>query len=348
MLDPASPLYIKPRLDPLFMGWMWRFYRNCSPAQFEAGVNALVSLAQPTWRLFDQLAAEGLSFEMHEAGLLFLGLDERKVMQLNESLQAMEEHFGVGPQLIERRELRERDPAINADVAGGVLLPRERHIRPDQLCESLVERIEELGGEVRGGVTVTGLRRSRTDIVGVETEDSEELADRVLLAAGAWSGKLAGEWGFRLPLEAGKGYSITIQNPDLNVQQPIDLIEARAAITPFDGAFRAAGTMELSGLNTNLARTRVNAIRKGIERYLVRWPEGGKPRAWVGMRPLTSDGVPVIGKMPRTENVYVATGHQMLGVTLAPSTAMVLTELMLDGQSSINLTPFDPGRFART
>ena len=346
MLDPASPLYIKPRLDPLFMGWMWRFYRNCSPAQFEAGVNALVSLAQPTWRLFDQLAAEGLRFEMHEAGLLFLGLDERKVKQLNESLQAMEEHFGVGPQLVERRELRERDPAINADVAGGVLLPRERHIRPDQLCDALVERIEELGGEVRAGVAVTGLRRHGTDIVGVETEDGEELADRVLLAAGAWSGKLAAEWGFRLPLEAGKGYSVTIQNPDLNVQQPIDLIEARAAITPFDGAFRAAGTMELSGLNTNLVRTRVNAIRKGIERYLVRWPEGERPRAWVGMRPLTSDGLPVIGKLPRTDNVYVATGHQMLGVTLAPSTAVVLSELMLDGESSIDLTPFEPGRFA--
>jgi D-amino-acid dehydrogenase len=78
MLDPASPLYIKPRFDPLFMEWMWRFYRNCSPAQYEAGVNALVSLAQPTWRLFDQLAAEGLRFEMHEAGLLYLGLEERR------------------------------------------------------------------------------------------------------------------------------------------------------------------------------------------------------------------------------------------------------------------------------
>lgn len=347
MLDPASPLYIKPRLDPLFMEWMWRFYRNCSPAQFEAGVNALVALAQPTWRLFDQLVAEGLRFEMHEAGLLYLGLDERRVKLLNESLQVLEEHFGVGPQLIERTALCERDPAINPAVAGGVLLPRERHIRPDQLCDALVERIEELGGEVRGGVTADGVRRKGTAVTAVATSAGDFTADRVLLAAGAWTGKLAAEWGYRLPLEAGKGYSITIQNPDLNVQQPIDLIEARAAITPFDGAFRAAGTMELSGLNTNLVRTRVNAIRRNVERYLVRWPVGERPRAWVGMRPLTSDGLPAIGKLPNTDNLYVATGHQMLGVTLAPSTAGVLTELMLDGASSIDLTPFDPARFER-
>lgn len=347
MLDSASPLYIKPRLDPLFISWMWRFYRNCTPAQFEAGVNALVALAQPTWDLFDQLAAEGLRFEMHEAGLLFLGLEERNVKQLNESLQMLEGHFGVGPQLVKRHELRERDPAINPDVAGGVFLPRERHIRPDQLCAALVERIEELGGEVRSDVAVNGLRQRGTTVTAVATSMGEVPADRVLLAAGAWSGQLAAQWGFRLPLEAGKGYSITIQHPDLNVRQPIDLIEARAAITPFDGAFRAAGTMELSGLNTNLVRKRVNAIRRGVERYLTRWPEGERPRAWVGMRPLTSDGLPAIGKLPGTENLYVATGHQMLGVTLAPSTARFLTELMLDGISSIDLMPFDPARFER-
>jgi D-amino-acid dehydrogenase len=259
----------------------------------------------------------------------------------------LEEHFGVGPQLIERAELRDRDPAINSAVAGGVLLPRERHIRPDQLCAALVDRIEELGGEVRAGVAVTGIRRQGTRVAAVETTEGDIAADQVLLAAGAWTGQLAAQLGFRLPLEAGKGYSITIQNPDLNVQQPIDLIEARAAMTPFDGAFRAAGTMELSGLNTNLVRTRVNAIRASVERYLVRWPVGDRPRAWVGMRPLTSDGLPVIGKLPHTDNLYIATGHQMLGVTLAPSTAQVVTELMLDGASGIDLTPFDPARFER-
>jgi D-amino-acid dehydrogenase len=200
---------------------------------------------------------------------------------------------------------------------------------------------------VRAGVAAEGLRRRGADITAVATNAGDFPADRVLLAAGAWTGQLAAQWGYRIPLEAGKGYSITIRNPDLNVQQPIDLIEARAAMTPFDGAFRAAGTMELSGLNTNLVRTRVNAIRASVERYLVRWPVGERPRAWVGMRPLTSDGLPVIGKLPRTDNLYVATGHQMLGVTLAPSTAAVLTELMLDDAPSIDLTPFDPARFER-
>jgi D-amino-acid dehydrogenase len=346
MLNPASPLYIKPRLDPTFIGWMWRFYRSCSPRQFEVGVASFGALAAPTLRLFDQLAAEGLEFEMHESGLLYLGLEQRNIERMWDSLRLLEEPLGYTLELFSRAEVLERDPAINANVAGGIFMSKERHIRPDQLNAALVERIVELGGEVHSGIAVTGLRRHGTRIDGVETDDGEILADRVLLAAGAWSGRLATEWGYRLPLEAGKGYSITIENPDLNVQQPIDLIEGRAAMTPFDGAFRAAGTMELSGLNTNLAKTRVNAIRKTVERYLERWPEGEKPRAWVGMRPLTSDGLPMIGAMPRSENFYVATGHQMLGVTLAPSTAMVLTELMLDGESSIDLTPFDPGRFA--
>jgi D-amino-acid dehydrogenase len=148
-----------------------------------------------------------------------------------------------------------------------------------------------------------------------------------------------------LPIEAGKGYSVTIEHPRRTVRRPLDLIEARLAVTPFRDGLRLAGTMELSGLNLRLEPRRVEAIRRAGDRYLGDWRGGTREHVWVGMRPLTPDGLPAMGLAPGSDNVYVATGHQMLGVTLAPATGMALAELMLTGHSDVDLRPFAPFRF---
>jgi len=241
--------------------------------------------------------------------------------------------------------VRELEPMLASSVAGGVLISDDRHVRPESLVYGLVGALGRAGVTVVSGSEVLGFARDGRRMVAMTTDDTLIEADRFVLAAGAWSGALARQAGFALPIEAGKGYSITIEQPSFQLNHPLDLIEARAAVTPFDGALRFAGTMELSGINLRYVRRRADAIWRNVHGYLREQVTGTRMQAWVGMRPMTPDGLPVIGRLPGVDNFFVATGHQMLGVTLAPTTATALADLMTSGSPSASLVPFDPIRF---
>jgi D-amino-acid dehydrogenase len=347
MLKPDSPLYIKPRVNLSFSRWLWSFWRNCRPAAYQAGLEALGNLNRRTMPLFDELESNGVRFEMHHAGLLFVGLNRDKVEHAHADIRQLTRFGYSTPALLNAREVHDLEPGLSGDVAGGFLIDQERHIRPETLTTGLVEWLTEHGVEIHSDCEVVGLERRNGTITGVTTRDGTESADMVLLAAGAWTGPLAKRLGYRIPIEAGKGYSITWENPEYQLEHPLDLIDARAAITPFDGALRVAGTMEMSGLNTRLEPVRVDAIRRAGERYLGPWSRGTRERIWVGMRPLTPDGLPVIGRIPPTENLYVNGGHQMLGITLAPASGEAIAMMMCDEPTNIDMSPFDPARFVR-
>lgn len=345
MMKRDSPLYIKPRPNPAVAAWLATFWRNCSEDVYQRGLAALADLNSRTMPLFDQWQSEGIDFEMHKAGLLFLGLSEEAVAATAEEVAHVENIGYKKPKVLSGNEVRDLEPGLTQHVAGGFWIEEERHIRPETLTGRLVEQLNASGVETRAGVNVTGVTRKFGTITGVTTTEGSIAADRVLLAAGSWTGQLADSIGFKLPIEAGKGYSVTIEMPRRTITRPLDLIEARVAVTPFDEGLRLAGTMELSGLNLKLEPRRVEAIRQAGDRYLGDWRGGRNERVWVGMRPLTPDGLPVIGRVPGTDNLYVASGHQMLGVTMAPATGEVVAELMIDGTSHVDLQPFAPGRF---
>lgn len=345
MLKRDSPLYIKPRLDPRFAVWLTSFWRNCSPETYARGLDALMTLNRRTMPLFDQWQAQGIDFEMHRAGLLFLGLSRDSVAHAAEDVAGLERFGYQRPAILTGSEVRDLEPGLSSDVAGGFLVEEERHVRPETLSAGLASRLTSGGAEIRTGVDVTGISRTHGTICAVQTSAGSIAADRVLIAAGSWSGQVARRFGFRLPIEAGKGYSVTIDFPRRTVSHPLDLIEARVAVTPFTNGLRLAGTMELSGLNLRLEPHRVEAIRRAGDRFLKDWRGGRRERVWVGMRPLTPDGLPVIGQVDGCENLYVASGHQMLGITLAPATGEVIADLMLSGTSQTDLSPFSPSRF---
>jgi D-amino-acid dehydrogenase len=346
MLRSDSPLYIQPRLDPRFAAWLTRFWRNCSPRAFQAGTAAMAALNDRTMPLFDEWLEHGIDFEMHEKGLLFLGLSREPVERFAESMAYLEQFGYERPKVLNRAELLDIEPHLGAAVASGFHVKEERHIRPETLTSGLVNRLKAEGVEIRSGVNVTGAETWAGAIAGVQTDSGSIAAEKVLIAAGAWTGRVAQRFGVHVPIEAGKGYSITIDNPTHKLSHPLDLIEARAAITPFENSLRLAGTMELSGLNLRVRQERVEAIRRAGDRYLGDW-RGGTEKVWVGMRPLTPDGLPVIGQVPGREGLYVAGGHQMLGITMAPATGEVLAELMTTGTSKVDLRAFNPGRFDR-
>ncbi len=345
MLRSDSPLYISPTAAFGLARWLWRFWRYCNPTDFRHGLQAVAHLNRRTLALFDQLAEEGVSIELHRQGLLFVFLDPGYMEKTRHEFDNYKEYGYRVPPPLSPSELKALEPAISNGIRAGFLVPEEYHVRPETLASGYVAKLQEMGVEIKSGIEVLGGSRSGSRVTGLETTAGSLAADEILIAAGAWSGQVVEHFGVRLPVQAGKGYSITMTSGGPQLKQPLYLGEARVGCSPFDGAVRFAGTMELSGINTDLNRRRIVGIRKGIQQYLMT-PIGDQDGAeWVGMRPLTPDGLPMLGRVPRFDNLYLATGHAMLGVTLAPVTGETMADLMTGALASSALTAFEPGRF---
>ena len=345
MFDRASPLHIKPRVDLDLARWLWHFWRHCNERDYHAGLRALAPLAAPTMEILDRLYSEGLEFEMHRSGVLFLFLTRASRDEVQRNLESMTPDGDGAPRRLERDEVREMEPRVRPEVAGGIFLPQERHVRPESLVAGLLSQLQTLGVEMRAGVDVTSVRVHDRRATAMVTGTGDVGGDLFLLTAGAWSGRLARSMGVHLPIQGGKGYSITIERPVWQPAHALYLDEARVAWSPFEGHVRIGGTMEFSGLETSLDRRRLDALRVAAGRYLSEWPTGVRETEWAGLRPLAPDGLPVLGRLPAYDNVFVAAGHGTLGVTLAPSTALVMGQLMRTGVSDIDLTAFRPDRF---
>lgn len=348
MLRSDSPLYVKPRLDPRFALWMVDFWRHCSDDAFRDNMRALSALNAKTMDQFDALASDGVQFEMHKEGMFILGLS-REMVDLEAELLGSMEEFGLDPvRVLYGQEVFDAEPGLSKRVAGAVAIDGERHVKPDTFVEGLVEALTERGVEIRSGVDVYSASRRGGKVSMLRTTTGDIEADEVVVAAGAWSGPVVKRvTGTRLPLEAGKGYSVTVEQETPTIRRTMNFIEARCACTPFSDSLRLAGTMELSGINLDIRPERVEALRKAGRTYLANWEGGATERVWVGMRSMTADGIPVMDRVPGSDNAWIAAGHAMLGVTLAPATGAVMAELMTTGRSDIDTKPFSADRFSK-
>jgi D-amino-acid dehydrogenase len=349
MLKADSPLYIKPRADLAFARWIFAFWRRCNARAYHAGLEATAELARRAMTLFDQLRANGVAFELHQDGLLFAYLTPT---ELEHDLRRLEplRTFGYEPPApLDRAAVHDLEPSLADVVVGGYLLAQERHVRPDSLMAGLVAHLTANGVEVRAKTAVMGFERHGSRVTAVQTTGGRIDADAALICAGAWTPGVARLAGVRLPIEAGKGYCLDYAPPPMQpIRHALYLHEARVAVTPLDGMVRLAGTMEFSGLNDRIPPKRVEAIARAGRRFLRDWPAGlGDARTGAGMRPMTPDGLPVIGLLPGYANLAVASGHAMLGVTLGPSTGEAIADLLVSGSPTDILKPFDPGRFGR-
>jgi D-amino-acid dehydrogenase len=347
MLQSDSPLYISPTAAPGLARWLWRFWRYCNPRDFHHGLNAVAELNRTTLSAFNELERDGVEFELHRSGMLCVFLTERYMHRVLAEFDHYRRYGYQVPTPVGGAELRRIEPALSDMVTAGFVVEEEFHVRPETLVAGYAKRLAEMGVEIRPGVAVTGANGSRAGdrLTAVETPAGRVEGDEVLVAAGAWSGEVLEPFGVSLPVQAGKGYSITLNGAEPHLVRPLYLGEARVGGSPFDGATRFAGTMELSGINETLDRRRIAGIRAGIARYL-RWPvSDSEGTEWVGMRPLTPDGLPLLGRVPGYRNLSVATGHAMLGITMAPVTGEAMADVIAGGAPSPALVPFDPGRF---
>lgn len=348
MLKPDSPLYVKPSLAPDFVKFMFKMARHCNARDFRSGLETTLSLASDANDLLDDYVRDGVEFEMHNAGVL-LAFETRERYEDHCGSLPIFEGFGMEPVHLDSAGVQNTEPALSERIRHGLFFPEDRQVEPDSLTRGLVKRCTELGVEILENTGVRRFLHADGHVHGVVTETGESvMADALLLAAGVWSGPLSKELGVPLPIRPGKGYSVDYSPAPVKLKTSLTLEDARVAVTPLDGFVRVAGTMEFGGFEESVNATRVNAIKRAAAENFPDWGDPqGAAAPWAGLRPMTPDGLPIIGRLPSFGNAFVASGHGMLGLTLAPGTAEIVTAAILRQTLSAAATAVAPQRFFR-
>lgn len=347
MLKPDSPLYVKPSPAPRFVKFMLDMARHCNSRDFRNGLRTNLRLAEGTMDLLDEWAADGIGFEMHRAGVL-LAFEKRESFQGQvESLDVFES-FGMVPRRLHGADVRAVEPALSERIRHGLFFPDDRQVEPDSLTRGLVKRCRELGVRIHEHTSVREFVRNGETVTGVVTDRGVFDGDTLLLAAGVGTRRLSEQLGVPLPIRSGKGYSVDYSPAPVSLRTSLTLEDARVAVTPLNGMLRLAGTMEFGGDETTIAPRRVEAIKRAAAENFAEWGDPtGEAAPWAGQRPMTPDGLPVIGRLHPLSNVFVASGHGMLGLTLAPATAEIVTDAITEDRFATVTDAVSPRRFTR-
>jgi D-amino-acid dehydrogenase len=346
MLRRDSPLLVRPGLDPAVWSWLISFARHCNRRDFQAGLEAVAAMAASSTRRFRELESAGVEFEIHRQGLLFLFLTRKAAFEEMAALVRMEA-LGCQPaQWIEAEQLRGLEPAADGVPMLGILAPDDEHVRPETLTAGLATWLRKAGVDLVPNTAVEHIRvTDGRASVAVSSSGEEITADAFVLAAGVESRALGRELGALIPLIGGKGYSITYTGSAPALSHPLYLAEARVAISPYRDGVRVLGTMELGTRSEAIDRGRVEAMVRACARYLPRLRLTGEATPWAGMRPMVPDGLPVIGPAAGAANAVVATGHAMLGITLAPATGELVADILEGRELPPFAAAFSPDRF---
>ncbi len=342
LAKPDSPFYLRPR--PAVLPWLARFTAACTSGHAHRSSLVIRELASASLDLHEALAARGLDFGLVRRGSLNVhATAESFAAARREAADAA--RAGLAPQVLEgAAAVREVAPSVAGLVAGGIFYPGDAHCDPLRFVQAVGAAAAEKGVELRTRVEALGLRRRNGRVDAVATTTGELLAGEVVLAAGAWTPLLARGLGMLVPVEGGKGYHVDLEAGADDPTLPVWFQESRVIATPLAGRLRLAGTLELAGLDLSVDQRRVDAIVRAGSSGLSGLSGRRRLEIWRGLRPCSPDGLPIVGRT-EVENVVLATGHGMMGLTLAPVTARLVGEIVTGAAPSHELEPLRPDRF---
>lgn len=348
MWNPESPFYIKPRLSRELLSWGWKFYRAANAAHVARSAPLLRDLQLASRACFEELAAvPGNDFGLVKQGLLML---YKTGHALEEEAKAAERarDLGLPAEVLDAKQTAALNPGVRMEIAGSVYFPKDCHLTPARFMAGLKQQLNQAGAQFFWNTEIRGWRVKGDRVETLETKTGALSADEYVLCGGSWSGMIARELGLKLPLQAGKGYSLTLPKPRQLPAMGAIFGEARLAVTPMDGRLRFGGTMEIAGLNEDINPVRVHGIIKSVPKYYPDFTpedfEGIQP--WCGLRPCSPDGLPYVGRCARYANLGIATGHAMLGLSLGPITGKLMAEILSEERPSINVGLLNPDRYA--
>ena len=346
MFDSSSPFYIKPRWDIDFFKWSWYFHKSSTEAKVEKAIPVIKDINILSRGLFEDMKASGDmgDFHLERKGLLMIYKTDTAYeheMEVAEKARFL----GLEVTELDRFQLNALEPHIKIDAKGAIHYQCDGHTSPPELMPKLLDYLKRAGVSIHLQEEALDVSLSHGKISEIQTSKGKYTPDEMVLAAGSWSGLLARKLNLKLPLQAGKGYCINVPRPT-GIRMPAILMEASMAVTPMKGFTRFAGTMEFSGINSKVRKERVLAIAHAAKKY---YPEleitpSEIADAKTGLRPVSPDGLPYIGKSKTIQNLTVATGHAMMGWSLGPATGKLVTEIIAGKKTSMDISAFAPER----
>lgn len=348
MLKSTSPFYIKPRLDADLIRWGYQFWKNCTHKKVNQNAQPLNDILQLSRRLIETLRDDvGNVFEMQEIGCLMM-CKKQKTLDHEFVIADAGEMFGLRVERLNKAAVQALEPNVELNVAGAVLFKDDCHFNPAKLMTGLYAYLQEKGVKFQLNTTVTGFEKTGNRIQAIITDQGRFECDEIVVSAGSWMPELSKLMGIKLLLQPGKGYSHTYPHVEKNLQYPAILVDRRCAISPWGKQLRIGGTMELSGINDKVLVKRMHGIFDSVKDFYpglqIKFPP--EDQIWSGLRPVTPDGLPFIGRHPAVNNVVFAGGHAMLGLSLTTGTGKLVKEIIHGDELSIPVNAFRINRFS--
>ncbi|MBC8768148.1 FAD-dependent oxidoreductase [Arenibacter sp. BSSL-BM3] len=346
MFSPTSPFYMKPRWDMDFFRWSWYFHKSSTKEKVAHAIPLIKEINLMSRELFAAIKNTGDlgDFQLERKGLLMLYKTEEEG---EHELEVAEKASFLGMEVssLDKKALNKLQPNLTMDVKGAVHYECDGHTTPTEFMEKMLDYLKRNGVIIKTNEEVTDIVTDNGRITKVISEKTEYSPEEIVLAAGSWSEKLSKKMKLKLPIQAGKGYSINVPRPT-GITIPAILMEAKVAVTPMKQFTRFAGTMEFSGINDIINKERVEAIAKAVKEFYpeieINTEEIAKAKS--GLRPVSPDGLPYIGKSSTLENLTIATGHAMMGWSLGPVTGQLVSEIISDKKTSMDIIGFSPNR----
>ena len=345
MLNSASPLYIKPRLDLDFLKWTWAFNKSCSADHVQKSIPAIKEIALLSQELYEEIhQIKGFTSHYEKKGLLMLCQTE-KMLEHEINVANLARREGLDVVELNSEELKTLEPNVKLNAIGALYFKCDSHSTPNEFMETMKTYLEEAGVKFYLNEQVVDLEIENKLITAIKTNKQTLKADEFVLAAGSWTSLLSKKIGLKLLLQAGKGYRIN-SNLQTNITIPAILAEKKVAATPMHGFTRFAGTMEIAGINHVIRQERVEAISNAVTNYYpeIKLSSEEKSQAACGLRPVSPDGLPYIGKSSKCVNLTIATGHAMMGWSMGPATGKLVSEIISSKKLSMSLNMFHPDR----
>jgi D-amino-acid dehydrogenase len=345
LFNSSSPLYIKPRLNSDFLNWVWAFNKSCNANHVKKAAPVIRDISVLSQKLYEEIkTSENFTAHYEKKGLLMLCQTEKL---LEEELKMVElavelglDAKGIGP-----KEIKELEPKVEINAVGGAYFKCDHHATPHEFMTEMKSHLKKVDVTFYTNEKVEDIKVTNQNITALKTTRQTLKADEVVLAAGSWSALLSKKLGLSLLLQAGKGYRINTERYT-GITIPAILAEAKTAVTPMNGFTRFAGTMEIAGINHNINKVRVEAIANAVSKYYpnLKITQEEKDNVACGLRPLSPDGLPYIGKSHKCKNLTIATGHAMMGWSMGTASGLLVSQIISNKKPILDLHPFHPDR----
>ena len=347
LLKPKSPFKVKFSLSPNYVGWMLQFGRRCREQVALAAGHHLKSILDSSLNEYKGLiTSERLDCQWKESGLLHVFQTQSALDGFAKENDWIESEYQCGAKRISAADLPTLDSTLRSDLAGGFLHEEDASLRPDLLNQTWRAKLENEGVRFIENCNIETIARDASGKVQhLVTSQGQQNADVYVFAIGAWSEEIGSQLGFKLPIQPGKGYSITLDKPDVSPTIPMLFPEKKIGVSPFANGFRIGSMMEFVGFDETIPEYRVQQLKDSVRPFFNFQLNETEQERWYGYRPMTYDTLPVIGQAPGVENSFIATGHSMLGVSMAPATGRLIAEMILKQPTHIDAQAFSPARF---